>query len=226
MSTVIYTAIVGGFDLLHKQKWTQDVDYIMFTDRPHDVKNAGKWQIIELPSVPHLDSRRLSKVPKTNPHAFPELRAYDYTIWVDGSIAIKNPSFPHEFMAHLNQSGLLLSPHFDDRHCSYGEGELCAGLRRFQGEPFNDQMAYYRQEGFPTDMGLYETGVIGRNMQDKNVEKFGSIWLNQNLWWSFRDQVSISYALWKTEYKPDVLPKSFRKYNWLTVNAHTPRRQK
>jgi hypothetical protein len=57
-------------------------------------------------------------------------------------------------------------------------------------------------------------------MTNHEVKQLGKIWYQQNITWSYQDQVSLPYCLWKTGYKPDVLPKSFREYNWVRINAH------
>jgi hypothetical protein len=58
-------------------------------------------------------------------------------------------------------------------------------------------------------------------MTNKDVQKLGELWHQQNLTWSYQDQVSFPYCLWKTGFTPDVLPQTFRNYNWVHINAHT-----
>jgi hypothetical protein len=57
-------------------------------------------------------------------------------------------------------------------------------------------------------------------MSNPKVKEIGELWHQQNLNWSYQDQVSFPYCLWKTQFEPDVLPKSWRDMGWLHISAH------
>jgi O-antigen biosynthesis protein len=215
--TAIVSAVTGGYDYPQNSIIIDGVDYLMFTDGTASF--VPGWQYCELQNPLGLDSRRLAKGPKLNPHAFPALRSYEYLIWVDGSMTITNHNFVEEILAFMDK-GFVVSPHFDPRHCAYGEGEFCMSIPKYEDEPLRQQLDFYKEEGFPVDYGLYECGISARRMGTPGLSDLGSLWYEQNMTWSYQDQVSFSYALWKTGFEPDVLPETFRNFDWVIVNAH------
>jgi hypothetical protein len=126
--------------------------------------------------------------------------------------------FVTEILSFL-KNGFVVSPHFDDKNCAYIEATIRP--KKYQNEPLDEQIESYKKEGFPQNLGLYECGISARDMNNQDVKKLGELWHEQNLNWSYQDQVSFPYCLWKTQYKPDVLPQTFRNYNWVRINAHT-----
>lgn len=217
----VYTCVTNGYDhdMSHKYDETGDVDYFYFTDGMSFPKD-DRWQpvLLEEVWVPlALDPRRRAKYPKLWPYFAKEIRDYKYTVWVDGSMSILNPTFPQEIVKYI-QNGWVISPHFDGRDCAYGEATIRP--EKYRNEPLDEQVEHYEKEGFPHNYGLYECGVMARDMENTKVEEASRFWLGENLKWSYQDQVSLPYVLWKTGYKPDVLPQSWRDYDWLHVSAH------
>lgn len=214
---VIYTAVAGNYDHpVNHVKQDIDIDYIYFTDgasRPEQ----DWWEVVTLPSMPKLDNRRKAKLPKIYPHFFSELTSYDCSIWIDGDMEILNPHFAQEILSFLN-NGIVISPHFDARDCAYGESTIRP--YKYKYEPIDEQVEYYRREDFPEHYGLYECGVMARDMTNDKVKELGLTWMNHNLLFSYQDQISLPYCLWQMNYQPDVLPTSFREFNWVHINAH------
>lgn len=214
---VVYTAITGDYDhpVNHMQQEI-DVDYLYFTDgdsRP----DQDWWRVVKLPDMLRLDNRRRAKLPKVYPHFFSELTDYKYSVWIDGDMEILKPNFVQEFLSYL-KNGMVISPHFDGRDCAYGEATIRPA--KYQNEPIDEQIAYYKRDGFPENFGLYECGVMARDMDNQEVKELGLAWMNHNLLFSYQDQISLPYCLWKTGYKPDKLPVSFRDFEWVHINAH------
>jgi hypothetical protein len=216
-NTVICTAVTGGYDYVPNQKKIDGVDYIYFTDGKSPEPIANPWIPILLGDE-NLDNRRRSKRPKLNPHSIPMLLNWKYMIWIDGDMGILSPDFVPEIMSHM-QNGFVVSPHFDGRHCAYGEATIRPV--KYANEPLDEQCNFYRSEGFPEQYGLYECGVSARDLTNPKVKEVGELWQKQNLDWSYQDQVSFPYCLWKIGFEPDVLPQTFRNYNWVWINAHT-----
>lgn len=214
--TVIVTAVTGEYDHCLTQNRISGVDYIYFTDGKNSFDAPKPWKT-EILGDEHLDNRRRSKRPKLNPHSIPILNNYKYMIWIDGSMAIVNMDFVSEIMSYM-KNGFVASPHFDGRHCAYGEATIRPP--KYAKEPLDEQVAFYVSEGFPTEYGLYECGVSARDLSNPKVKELGELWHQQNLMWSYQDQVSFPYCLWKTQFQPDVLPKSWRDMGWLYISAH------
>lgn len=216
MDIAVITAVTGDYDyeIQYDALDKSGIDRYFFTDGQSSRRG---WRSVELPVGTGLDNRRLSKFPKINPHAYDFLREYEYVIWIDGDMGVLSNKFPEQIISHMSH-GLLLSPHFDDRHCAYGE----ATIRPFKyaKEPLDEQVAFYRSEGFPEDFGLFEGGIQVRRMNSPGLVAFEELWLQQNMNFSYQDQVSLPYCLWKTNLQYSVLPNSFRDYSWVHINAH------
>jgi hypothetical protein len=223
-NTVICTAVTGGYDYATNQTVIDGVDYIYFTDGQSIFDISHPWNVQQLPEIDaHLDNRRRSKRPKLNPHSIESLNKYKYLIWIDGEISITNPNFVVEILSYM-KNGFVASPHPDalgnpGRYCAYGEATIRPP--KYANEPLDAQCDFYRSEGFPEDYGLYACGVSARDMTNPEVKKLGELWHKQNLEWSYQDQVSFPYCLWKIGFKPDVLPNSLYHMGWLSLNTHT-----
>ena len=216
-NTVVCTAVTGGYEYTCSSLFVEGIDYIYFTDGKSPFPIISPWKEVLLGDE-HLDNRRRSKRPKLNPHSIDILNNYKYLIWIDGGMQVIKPTFVFEILSYL-KNGFVISPHFDNRHCAYGE----ATIRpiKYINEPLDEQCEFYKSEGFPENYGLYECGVSARNMQNPKVKELGELWHEQNLTWSYQDQVSLPYCLWKTGFKPDILPHSFRNFEWVHINSHT-----
>lgn len=211
----VITAVTGRYDHIGRQEMIDECDYIFFTD---DVTAPfpNDWVRYYLPDIGR-DDRRRSKLPKLNPHAFPVLETYEYVVWIDGDMQIVNPNFPREIIEYM-ENGFVLSPHFDGRDCAYGEATIRP--LKYENEPLDEQVEAYEKDGFPHNYGLYECGVLARRMKTPGLKELGELWHEQNLKWSYQDQVSLPYCLWKQQFTPDVLPQTFRNMNWVHINAH------
>lgn len=220
----VVTCVTDDHDHIGDHKYMDGVDYIFFTDGM-SMPLEDRWTSILLdPEVvpTDLDPRRRSKYPKIYPWFSPLLKSYEYVIWIDGSMQILDKFFPMKIIDHMSDKGWIISPHFDGRDCAYGEATIRPP--KYASEPLDEQVAHYRREGFPEHYGLYECGVQARKMNAPEIEDLGRMWLEENLAWSYQDQVSLPYVLWKAEFQPDVLAKSWRDYGWLHVNAHRSER--
>lgn len=214
--TAVYTAVAGDYDYGGSNLFQDGVDYIFFTDQKSSNGHEG-WSKVLLPDLNHLHPRRVAKLPKVYPHFFSELLKYKYTIWIDGGMEIVVENFVDQVLSYL-ENGMLLSPHFDARDCAYGEATIRPP--KYVNEPMDQQVAFYKADGFPENYGLYEGGLIAREMGHTKARELGQMWYIHNLIFSYQDQISLPYCLWKMNYQPSVLPKSFRDFYMVRVNAH------
>lgn len=216
--TAVCTSVYGAIDYHGAQIMIDGVDYHYITDGLSDPPSSYGWNIFHVPfSELNFDNRRKSKVAKIVPHRFDVLNEYRYIIWIDGDMQIINENFIPEILSYMN-NGLVISPHFDGRDCAYGEATIRPP--KYQNEPLDEQCDFYRKDGFPEHMGLYECGVMARDLKNQDVIDLSELWFEQNITWSYQDQVSLPYCLWKKNFTPDVLPTTFRNLRWVSINAH------
>jgi len=67
----------------------------------------------------------------------------------------------------------------------------------------------------PKKFGLYETGVFYRSLRDERVDKLMDMWADELINNSHRDQLSLTYCIWKLNCK-DIISEfdtsDFNKY--------------
>jgi hypothetical protein len=88
--------------------------------------------------------------------------------------------------------------------------------QRYVDQDINEQYKKYIKDGFKDDNGLFENGIIIRALDDEITNKIFEDWWDHNVKYSFQDQISYPYILWKHNKKPDyiILDNIFdNKYN-------------
>lgn len=213
--TVIYTAIFGGYDELRDPPPAPaGVEYVCFTDDRS--LRSEHWQVkVRRPRYP--DPRLAAKWFKMNPHR--ALPGYRRSIWVDGGIQLSGSGFAGEVLRYLPASGLALFPH-PARTSVAQEVQELVRLGRFAGQPFREQLAHYRAMGFPDDSGLYAGTIVVRDHASREIRRLGRLWMAENLRWTFRDQLSLPYVLWKLGITPGVVPYDLWDNPLFTMVAH------
>ena len=223
--TVIYTAIYGGYDDL-KQPPVQDVpcDYICFTDNKRLKHNSGLWRVV-IAKRPPAHPRMQAKYFKLMSHlVFPNgkfgFKKYDFTIWIDASIEIKSSAFAREICSYVGTSKWSLLPH-PDRDCIYDELDVSVKMPKYDGQPLTEQVAFYKAEGHPSHSGLWACGVIVRSAQlPEKLKALNEAWWEENLHWSYQDQLSLPYLLLKNHIKVDVIQRNLWNNEWFKCLGH------
>lgn len=214
----IITGVVGGYDAPQENQFEiPGVDYIFFTDGESVPKRNSIWRTQEIDTPTNLDPRRQAKFPKINPQRYASLREYKYVIWMDGTLQVRTPRLVTELLEHMND-GVVFSPHFENRD-NYSEATI-TGHPKYRHEPLPEQVEFYRQQGQPEGLQLYECTTLAWDPNHPVAAELSALWLQQNLTWSYQDQVSLTYAIWKLGIKPGLLPKSWREYNWYWMGIH------
>ena len=72
------------------------------------------------------------------------------------------------------------------------------------------QIAKYQAEGYPKNIGMYETGIILRKHVDTKCQLVCNRWASELLLGSHRDQLSFNYACWKEHFLPGCLNNQFK----------------
>jgi glycosyltransferase involved in cell wall biosynthesis len=195
-SGVIYTCITGGYDDLKNHTYIdQDWDYICFSD---DLsignENNSSWQIRPL-FFDKLDNVRNQRWHKLHPHIlFPE---YEKSIWIDGNLDVLNEGLFDDVQKIVENRQLMSIPPHPKRTCIYDEFEACIVMGKDDPSVMREQIDLIRKDAFPENLGLFETSIVFRIHNDKRIIKAMDDWW----WWvkkhSRRDQLSLTYVLWK-----------------------------
>jgi len=199
----IYTCIVGDYDTIKEPIFvSEDCDYYIVTDK--DVPLNSTWHKIDISSInetlkiddPSLKNRWV----KMHPHIlFPD---YDFTIYVDGSILITSDLIP--LVLNMNEEmflGLHVHPF---RKTIYREAEALVTLGKINDvNLLKKQILKYRQEGFTSQMPLFEATVIVSRVKCELCKSFYEVWWDETMQYVHRDQISLPYVLWKNKISRD-----------------------
>jgi hypothetical protein len=190
----VVTAVAAGKDdLVDPEVDTSGADFIAFSDGPQD--HLRVWQVRPLPiwsSDRRFAGRRHAKLPKVLPQVL--LPGYDFYIWIDGNYTPK--------MAPREICGAVLADPSADiaafrhrlRTCVYKEAREVLRYRLDHPHLVRQQIAEYRQQGFPADAGLCEMGAFVLRNSPRSLQ-LSLAWWEQICRYSSRDQLSFPYAV-------------------------------
>ena len=194
---VVYTALFGDYeDLLDPKIVNDDWDYICFTDNPN--LKSDVWEIRLIDDL-EWDVVRNARTIKILPHMY--LREYDYSIWVDAGFQIIGDL--KQYIKEYSQGKSMLGVIHSDRDCLYEEANACINAKKDDEKIINDQINRYKQNHFPEHFGLIETGILFRRHNDSSLIKVMEDWHSEVINFSKRDQLSLTYVLWKNNFEMD-----------------------
>ena len=202
--------------------WTLDTNPYHFT-HPSPI-DTGEY-LNSLKNNAH--SRNVGKFYKLNFYNIPRLADYDLIIWVDGTIKIIHENCAAYFLKTLKadepialwENEMLDGSMLTELKISLKD-ERFSSTRFFdQAQPFQDlqkQYDTYISEGY-TDAfwkvinpslhyGFWCAAFVGFNMRSHKIRAFLDRWYLQILMHSTKDQMGLSYALWKENIIPYTLP--------------------
>lgn len=184
---VIYTVNLGDYDEVKPIE--SEFDCLLITDNP-EAKVKG-WETVFV--EPKEDILKQSRELKINIHKFVNAELY---IYIDANYELLrdiNPYLDRHF-----KGGLTVSQH-PARDCIYYEARKVLELKKESFNVVDKQMRQYQREGLKMHYGLFEGGFV---IRDNSVNKFCEKWFNEVEKHSYRDQLSLPYAIWK--YKPTI----------------------
>lgn len=190
MSVALITSLYGDLDTLTDPPVVKGVDdYIAVTDRTHD---TGMWRQVIEPRR-HISNRLASKIPKCLPHRY---TACDWVIWIDASATVR-ADVAEWAVEHLDGTDCPVAQFRHPERDDIGdEAKVSAGMRKYAGLMVEEQAAHYFTRGFPRYWGLWATGIMVRRRHAWST-LFGKAWLAEQVRWSYQDQVSEPYVLWR-----------------------------
>ena len=77
----------------------------------------------------------------------------------------------------------------------------------------------YQKENLPNNTGLVDNSLIIRKHNEKDCILLMEKWWNEIKIYSYRDQLSFNYIMWKTGIKNKYISKSFIQ-NYFSQSAH------
>jgi hypothetical protein len=152
------------------------------------------WKIVKVNIdnlSPSIYNRRLKLL-----YPYTELKGYDYSLYVDGSIQIKSDVFT--FLAkYIDKKPVLMNFKHPSNDDIFKEMISCIKEGRGNAEKLIEQYNIYINDGMPRYYGLSDNKIILRYNHSQLGEILMNEWLDHVVKYSGRDQVCLSYVLWK-----------------------------
>lgn len=192
--TAVYTCITGGYDRLMQPHAVEACcDYYVISDDPN--MGGGVFRYVDVDTVvpdSSMSAKDKNRYCKMHPHEiFPD---YDYTIYMDGSIGIKNP-IAH-YTENVGISGLSIHRH-KIHDCIYIDGIFAEWLGVVDKEEIVAELKRYMEKGLPRKFGMFECGMIISDLHNKTGRQLYRKWYEEYEKGAGRDQFSFIYVLWE-----------------------------
>lgn len=214
---VIFSALYGdylhGFHALPNL----DIDAYAFTD---NIKNAAEgWRTMYMPCPKDVHPRLQAKWFKMFPHKlFPE---YEYSLWIDAGWKwtgdqIVAHTFQQFFPSYLKENALCFLPHRRNKNLQEELYETM-GLEKYVGLPAPSQVASYYADGYKDENGIIEGTMILRKHNHPDAVRFNEAWWCENKKWTYCDQLSAPYVLWKEKIDFSLFPFNLSEQRYFSI---------
>lgn len=193
---IIYTTIFGGYDELKPQPMFENVKYVCYSDTSLDDK--GVWEVRVTQEFKQLSPRMKAKWFKCNSHKLFD----EKSVFMDGSFALTKNAIG--LIMRFNHYGVFKHP---QRNCIYPEAQVSIRMQKYFRQPIQEQVDYYRGCGMPKEFGLWACGMLIRDTS-KETERINEAWWEQNLKWSYQDQLSFPFVLWREKLRVETIEEN------------------
>ena len=211
----VYTCITGSYDSLPEvAQMEENVDYYCFTNNSN--VTSSTWKIIPIENN-GLDDRRLSRRVKMlgDPRIFEN---YTVSVWMDANVVWKESIV--QFVATYMTGGQFSVFRHSQRNTVAEEAIACVRKHKDSKEAILRTLGFLRQEGFPDDLGLFETTVFIKKHNDPLVKEAMELWSDTLCRYSNRDQLSFPYVVWKTGLAVDTINLNVWNNPWFVARRH------
>jgi hypothetical protein len=169
-----------------------DVDYLCITDN-HKLQSEV-WKFAYIDSG-HLPPEKLSRRPKTMPHAY--LADYDFSLYIDNTVALKRLPCLRDLAT--TRPYLFKVFRHATRHNPWEEADAVATLGYEDVGTICAQLDFYaKKRRLESITPLSTCTVILRSHNHAKVAEFGATWWEEILAFSKRDQLSFDFSLMNT----------------------------
>ena len=192
----LYTCITGQYEPLLEPEYLEEdlIDYYFLSDR--EPKHNSVYRYVDVSTIipsqveDNIRKNRFCKI--LGCELFSQ---YKYSIYIDGKILIAGKL--SDYIRKIERTGITVRKEIDPFDCIYIEGAW--SLDVFKDPVIIKQMQKYIIEGMPKHLGAFECSCIVRDNQNANIRRIMRDWWNEVYNYSFRDQNSFTYALWKNK---------------------------
>lgn len=196
----VYTCITGDYDeILEPEVISNECDYYLISEcKPNFLKIFNWVNIFDVVPDYVEDNVRRNRYCKINVSKI--FGEYKYSIYIDGNIKIlKDINY---YINLIGKSGIAIHRH-PQHQCLYIEGMRCTVAGIDNENVIREQTKRYMQEGMPREFGQFECRVLVRENNLPCCIKIMKDWWNEVFTYSFRDQISFMYCVWKNGMSAD-----------------------
>jgi hypothetical protein len=186
---IIYTAIIGGYDLLPKIREEEGIEYYCYTDVIPEDSNG--WNCIYIPSF-FKDNKLMIGYLKINPHLL--FGSEVVAVWIDSNTDTVELTSTQIFLFLKDHPIATFSHRL--RKTVFGELAIIAEYNLDNRNKVMKWESELKSMGFPDDKGLGEHGLLIRDLRNPKVRNLNDTWWRFLLIGSRRDQLSFMPALW------------------------------
>lgn len=189
---VVYTAIFNNYDWL-KDPFivSDDIDYVCFSDT--DKIKSKIWKVVRVEDNSMSPSLLNRKIKLLYPYIY--FKDYEYSLYVDGSVMMIG-DISKFLSSYINTKPILMNFKHPNNDCIFVEMERCIKQGRGNSKMLRKQYNVYKADGMPEHFGMSDNKIIlRRNCEEGNA--LMSEWYEHVCNYSGRDQVCLSYILWK-----------------------------
>lgn len=176
------------------------------------------WEVIYYARGADEHPNRAAKRPKMHPGMYTGAPA---SVWLDASFRVVSPRFVLDTvtLAADSADGIAQFKH-PWRGCLFQEATASVELPKYADERFNitRQAQAYDAAEMPRNWGLWATGIIAR-IHTAEVLNWGRVWARQIDAFSYQDQISHPYSLWRAGLRPVDLPGDHFHNPWLAYEG-------
>lgn len=198
---VFYTAIFGNNIPIDKPEYFDKIegwDYILFTNFDPSLFNTS-WDIIKV-DKPFDCNVMCARNIKWNGHE--SLDRYKKMVWMDAYVKFKKNDkelCQIYMMLEKNNKDIMFKKH-PKRNCIYRECEEVIRAKKDNVINVSLNKNVFIRDKMPVNFGLFETNIIFYNNK-KNIRDFMKIVFEFMIGKSYRDQLSLTYNIWRHRFK-------------------------
>jgi hypothetical protein len=217
----IVTAVTGGYDNF-RTFYTNNLKCYVYSDTKMSFNSKGFINIMikdDCDQFTQMDGLRtnnkrhnklirnmmVAKYFKIKHHSIPELKDYDYTVWIDGRTVIHDIVLL-KFKIYdlfLRNGNLSIAMHRHVRFDTMYQDAVCCKdyekddylWKRYNNQDIIGQYLKYYDNGFVCKQDYQECGFLIRNNRDPKTKRFFDAWWDENLDMTYQDQVSFRYLV-------------------------------
>lgn len=216
MKYVVYTAIFNNYDWLKEPVFVpDDVDFVCYSDSPS--LKSKHWKIVRMDLKglsPSLLNREIKLL-----YPYTELRNYDYSLYVDGSMMIKGDVSTF-LRKYAQMRPVLMNFKHPNKDCLFEEINYCIQRGRGIAEKLEEQGKIYKDNGMPKHYGLSDNKILLRDNHSELGEKMMREWYHHVITYSGRDQVCLPYILFKNQQKYSFFDEKIEKNDYFETWPH------